>query len=575
MNRTRLTRAGVALAALSALVVAPAASAYELPATPGTLAKPAKKITKLTVQKSACSSPTANKTCFTTIQAAVNASKQTTHKVEYTITVMPGTYAESVTVEGHALDGLTIQGSTSKAADTKIDLSTLKGDAHKNAITVNATSGVTIKNLTVTHYGENGLWFVNVGVPADYVNTMDGGNVLIPNPLTQKLSKNELFGGKAYTVDNVTASFGGRYGIFARTSVGGTITNSEAYYNDDSGFYIGETPAQTKPSRTYITGVKSWGNALGYSGTNSRYVTINKGSWFNNGMGIVPNIVMGEHWPAPSFNVYTDNDIYGNNFNYYEGAPFPSSSGQFGGGASYPVGIGILLFGSQDSEISKNRVWGNKLAGVAAINPGILLKGSGNWNRLCGADNSLKTADCLQLKDATELKRNKIFGNAFGRLGLNRNGRDITYANDGIGNCVGGTGANANTFGGSQTSLYTVGRTDKPSSTRPNDSWQSCDKSAYSATLPNKITFAYFWMLTFAANDSSSGSGPNPAIGDPGLGANDPTGQDYVDNSHFEGRWWVWPGTESSWPSQYGKPLERCKITAPYQGCDGFAFGKP
>ena len=565
MNRTRLTKAGIAIAALSALAVAPAASAYELPASPGTLAKPTKKVTKLTVQKAACSSKTLNKTCFSTIQAAVNASKQTKHKVEYTITVSPGTYAESVTVEGHQLDGLTIQGSTTNAADVKIDLSTLTGDAHKNAITVNATSGVTVKNLTVTHYGENGLWFVNVGVPAAYVSTMDGGNMLIPNPVSQKLSKNELFGGKSYTVNNVTASFGGRYGIFARTSVGGSITNSEAYYNDDSGFYIGETPAQTKPVRTYITGVKSWGNTLGYSGTNSRYVTINQGKWFNNGMGIVPNITMGEHWPAPSFNTYTDNDIYGNNFNYYEGAPFPSSSGQLGGGASYPVGIGILLFGSQDSEISKNRIWGNKLAGVAALNPGILIKDTGNWKRLCGAANNLTTADCLQMKDAADLKRNKIFGNAFGRLGLNRNGRDITYANDGIGNCVGGTGANANTFGGSQSSLVEMGRHSDPTK-----GWQSCDSSGankYSATKAGSMTMAYFYMLTFADNTSHSGAD--------GLGLADPTGTDFVDNSHFEGRWYVWPGTESSWPSEFGKPLERCHITAPYQGCDGFAAGKP
>jgi hypothetical protein len=542
--------------------VAPTASAYELPASPGKLAKPTKKITKLTVQKATCSSKTLNKTCFNKIQLAVNAARQTTHKYEYTITVSPGTYAESVTIEGHQFDGLTLQGATKKASDVTIDLSTLTGDASKNAITVNATSGVTIKNLTVTHYGENGLWFVNVGVPAGYVNSMDGANVLIPNPSTQKLSSNELFGGKAYTVDNVTASFGGRYGIFARTSVGGSITNSEAYYNDDSGFYIGETPAQSKPVRTYITGVKSWGNALGYSGTNSRYVTINNGKWFNNGMGIVPNIVMGEHWPAPSFNIYTDNDIYGNNFNYYEGAPFPSSSGQFGGGASYPVGIGILLFGSQDSEISKNRVWGNKLVGVAALNPAILLKDSGGWKRLCGAENNLTTADCRQLKDASELKRNKIYGNAFGRLGVNRNGRDISYANDGVGNCVGGTGTNANTFGGTQSSLYEVGR-----HADPTKGWHSCDKSGYSATKGGSMTMAYFYMLTYAANTADSGA--------TGLGLVDPTGSDFVDNSHFEGRLWVWPGTESSWPSNYGKPLERCHITAPYKGCDGFAFGKP
>ena len=569
MNRTRRNVCGLAVAAMAALSAAPVASAYELPDNPGTLSTPTRNVITFTVAKT-CSSSTVNKTCFTTIQAAVNSAKQPgQHKNEYTIKVAAGTWAESVTIEGHQLDGLTLQGATTNAANTKIDLSTLTGDARKNAITVNGASGVTVKNLTVTNYSENGLWFVNVGVPAEYVNAMDGGNMLIPNPITQKLTKNELFGGKSYTVDNVVASFGGRYGIFARTSVGGSITNSEAYYNDDSGFYIGETPAQSNPVRTNITSVKSWGNTLGYSGTNSRYVTISKGKWFNNGMGIVPNITMGEHWPAPSFNTYTDNDIYGNNFNYYAGAPFPSSSGQLGGGASYPVGIGILLFGSQDSEVSKNRVWGNKLAGVSMINPSILIKTSTNWKKLCGANNDVNSADCNQLKDSAELKRNKIFGNVFGRASANRNGRDITYANEGIGNCIGGTGTKANkTGGGSQTALFEMGHylaTSDPN--RATKDWQTCDASKYSATKGPKMTDAYWWMLTFADNTISSGSA--------GLGAYDPTGQDFVNNLNFEGRWYVWPGTESSWPAQYGTPLEHCTITAPYKGCNGQKDGKP
>ena len=35
-------------------------------------------------------------------------------------------------------------------------------------------------------------------------------------------------------------------------------------------------------------------NVLGYSGTNSRYVTIKDSDWYNNGVGIVPNTLDSE-----------------------------------------------------------------------------------------------------------------------------------------------------------------------------------------------------------------------------------------------------------------------------------------
>ena len=100
------------------------------------------------------------------------------------------------------------------------------------------------------------------------------------------------------------------------------MANSEASWNNDSGFYIGQTPAQTKPIRSIVANVKSYGNVLGFSGTNMRYVTITKSQWFNNGIGIVPNALDSEKYAPPEDNVITDNDIFWNNFNYYAGAPF-------------------------------------------------------------------------------------------------------------------------------------------------------------------------------------------------------------------------------------------------------------
>lgn len=580
MTRNRRIHMALACVAAAAFASAPAASAYAPPANPGKVAKPTGKKKTLNVSKTCSSSALAAKTCFSTIQAAVTATKQTTHKYEYTVSIGPGTYNEFIYAEGHAFDGLTIQGATTDRTKVVIDVGSLS-DApitsgtfagivpRDNAITINAVSGVSIKNLTVQHYDANGVWIVNAGVPASYVDLLDGAPITQPSA---QLTKNELFGGKTYTIDNVTARYGGVYGIFARTSVGGTINNTEAYYNNDSGYYIGETPPQQKPVRTTISKAVAWGNELGFSGTHARYVTITKGRWFNNGMGIVPNITMGEHWPPPEFNIITDNDIYANNFNYFAAAPFDVNSGSLGGGASYPPGIGILAFASKDTEISKNRIWGNKLLGVGFLNPTILINDTRNWKAICGSNSdapNLALPDCKTLVESTKIKRNKVFGNSFGsvinasgtKIGVNRNGRDIMYTNDGTGNCFGGTGTNANTFEGGNG--YLLGVPTDPTKS----SWQSCDKSSYSATKTGPLQMAYYYALTFADATATSGT--------VGLGAADPTGVDVVDNRNHQARWYVWPGSSSTWPTGFGTPLESCVIASGNEGCTGQPVPKP
>ena len=90
-----------------------------------------------------------------------------------------------------------------------------------------------------------------------------------------------------YTLSNLgLPSAVGVYGVYAFNSKGGEMSDSEAYYNSDSGFYVGQTPPQKgKKKRTIVKNVDSWGNVLGFSGTNMRYVTITKSRWYNNGAG--------------------------------------------------------------------------------------------------------------------------------------------------------------------------------------------------------------------------------------------------------------------------------------------------
>jgi hypothetical protein len=208
--------------------------------------------------------------------------------------------------------------------------------------------------------------------------------------------------------------------VYAFNSKGGEISNSTASENNDSGFYIGQTPPQTKPVRSIVRNVKSFANVLGWSGTNMRYVTITKSQFYNNGLGIVPNALDSEKYAPPEDNVISDNDVFWNNFNYFAGAPFKLLPGATGD-SSYPVGTGILLFGSRRTTITGNRVYGNYLLGVGMLEQ-VLLK----------------------QKDAIDLIGNKVTDNQFGLNGTDKNGRDLFYDGNGSDNCVSGnTGVEA------------------------------------------------------------------------------------------------------------------------------------
>jgi Right handed beta helix region len=366
---TRTTILAPALAAAVALALAPAAQAVDYPpaARPsGATGTPKGPFHTLQVGKTKR---------YKTIKAAVKAAK-----AGDTIKVASGTYREGVQVTGSAKRHLKIVGNLSSPAKVVLDGKGLTGAAAQNGIKVNGANEVSIRGITAQHYKANGVFLVNV---------------------------------TGYLVDHVRAMDTGAYGVYAFNSRGGTIQNSEAAWNNDSGFYIGQTPPQTKPIRSMVRGVKAYGNVLGFSGTNMRYVTITKSRWFNNGLGIVPNALDSEKFAPPEDNVITDNDVFWNNFDYFRGAPFPLRKSATGT-VAYPVGTGILLFGSRRTKVTGNRVFGNYLLGIGGIQQ-LLLKQA----------------------DAKDLIGNEISGNIMGAAG-DFNGRDLFYDGDGSDNCFSG-----------------------------------------------------------------------------------------------------------------------------------------
>jgi hypothetical protein len=358
---------------LTLAFAAPAmAVTYPPPGDPGNVQKkPGGKHHTLKV----CAKGKKAKGCFKTIQKAIDKAK-----AGDTVKVPAGTYKEGLKIQGPKKRYLSLIGNTADPSKVVLEGKSLKGAAKANGVLVNGANEVTVRGFKAQNYNGNGFFVTNA---------------------------------KGYHLNDLIAKYVGVYGLYAFNSIGGEMRRDLAAWNNDSGFYIGQTPKQTKPVRSIVSDVVSYGNVLGFSGTNMRYVTITKSKWFNNGTGIVPNALDSEKFPPPEDNVITDNDVFWNNFDYYKGAPFklrPPATGD----VPYPTGVGVLLFGGRRNVVTNNRIFGNWTVGAGMLEQ-FLLKDAVGDGTLIG---------------------NQIKGNQFGRSGTDLNGRDIFYDGNGTDNCV-------------------------------------------------------------------------------------------------------------------------------------------
>ncbi|HTE64622.1 MAG TPA: right-handed parallel beta-helix repeat-containing protein, partial [Solirubrobacteraceae bacterium] len=302
-----------AVAALAAGLLIPAgalaqAPSYPEPADPGKVTpRPSGKGKTRTVCKKGCK--------FKTIQSAVNKSK-----AGDTVKVKRGTYREAVAIRGAKKSYLKILGNPSAPAKVVLD----GRDKKQNGFLVDGADEVTIRGFKARNYSANGFFFVNV---------------------------------VGYTAQDLIAAKTGVYGIYAFNSKGGTMRDSEAYYNNDAGFYIGQTPAQVKPIRSIVENIDSWGNPLGWSGTNMRYVTITTSRFYNNAVGLAPNAMDSEKFPPAEDNIIRGNEIFWNNYDFHKGAPFKIPTE--GTATLVPVGTGILLLAGRRNIVEDNEIYGN------------------------------------------------------------------------------------------------------------------------------------------------------------------------------------------------------------------------
>jgi parallel beta-helix repeat protein len=365
---------------------------------------------------------------YRTIQKGVDAAgsfKKDNPKSKAIVEIKPGKYVEGVVLDGtqhrRDFDGLVIKGERKNPRKTILEGKNAKGElgAAQNGIEAISVDGLVLKNMWARDFESNGF----------FVHADTGTNQHCDG----------------YTMDNLLASDNRSYGLFAKGCLGGKMINSSGFHHGDSAFYVGETPCdsktwtnhgtapapcQKKPRWTLLKNDSSYENVLGYSGTNSKYVRIVESNFYNNGAGIVPNTLDSEGFEPNGWNVFEKNNVFWNNYNYFlTGAKFKTVSGGLGelAGATinYPTGVGVILYGSANTIVRKNNVFGNYKWGISSFSgPGeTFIANEGN--------------------DAVNIN-NQIVENNLGREGLDPNGEwDLWNDGTGGGNCWSANSANS------------------------------------------------------------------------------------------------------------------------------------
>ena len=338
---------------------------------------------------------------YRTIQKAVDKAGKTDKKNDV-IKVKPGKYVEGVQALGKKFNGLTIKGTSKNPSKVILEGKNAQdpiGNPANNGIEIADAKNVTISNMLVRHYLANGVFWHDT-------NTSD----------KKATCQNAV-------AKNVDVEFNHSYGLFMFGCEGGSFNQSDGWGHGDSAYYIGATPFQKNPQKTILKNLNSYENVLGYSGTNSKYVVIKDSNFYNNGAGIVPNTLDSEPFEPNGSGVIKDNNIFWNNFNYYlPNSPVKTVSGGLGGGVNYPIGIGVILFGSDGWKVENNQIFGNFMWGAALFSDPLGNEG-----------------------DDAISRNNQLVNNSMGRDGTDTNGNYDFFTD--------GSGGN-NCFKGNDTSTF-------------------------------------------------------------------------------------------------------------------------
>jgi hypothetical protein len=265
---------------------------------------------------------------------------------------------------------LQLEGSGVSADDVVVDAGDASkgnggpnGAGHKKDVGIRAdrADGFVLRNLTVRHAGENGL----------YVLETDG-----------------------YVLDRFKAFYSRLYGTLTFTSDHGVHSNCEAVGHGDSGVYPGGAPETGAQRQTgtrarlnqRVTRCDLHHNLAGYSGTNGNAVHVVNNNFYDNSLGIQTDVVTGAGHPGfPGDSaVFERNRIYSNNFNTYAKDSDVEPSFPF------PVGTGAWIAGGNHHTVRENVIYDNWRRGTMLFSvPDALICGpAADGNEQAGCDST-------------------------------------------------------------------------------------------------------------------------------------------------------------------------------------------
>jgi hypothetical protein len=248
-----------------------------------------------------------------------------------------------------------------------------------------------------------------------------------------------------YRFEDIVAKWNQNYGVLSFASDHGLYNRIEAFGNGDSGVYPGSAAkgCDANGVQRYtveLRNINSYHNVLGYSGTAGNSTWIHHSKFHDNATGISTDSFASGHPGMPQECVkWEHNQIYSNNFN-----PFNATNQDFCRSTPFedrpphlvcpqfqvPVGSGIIIYGGSRNLIQKNFIYDNWRSGIRLFwIPGVIR-----------GDNS----PAAQVDTSNE---NRVLGNVFGITPDRRvrpNGFDITWDDEGTGNCFEGNRGTGN-----------------------------------------------------------------------------------------------------------------------------------
>ena len=300
------------------------------------------------------------------IQAAVDAAAPGA-----VIRIQPGTYAQALVV---SKPNISIIGNGNVIIENP-------GDEENGIMVTDDADGFVLKNVTVQNFEENGVILIRVD---------------------------------DFLLSHVTTINNGEYGLFPLFCHKGMIDHCSATGHTDTGIYVGQSDGVCMEQNV------AFGNTNGLEVENCTNILVEKNKAYDNVCGILVVILPGLIQKVSSDIEVSENHVYNNNH-----AILADPEDGFEG--LIPSGSGILIVGSDNVTVEKNKISDNNFVGVATVS--VLILG-----QLAGIPPDA-FADIDPFADGVHVVRNNLSNNGTNPPALPLPGVDLLWDGTGSGNC--------------------------------------------------------------------------------------------------------------------------------------------